>query len=99
MTTSVELTNDRMVYRRGEHACTEFDMAALQSAEVLTVRERCYWHLRGAGKLEAIVPVGIPGENLIRHYLSEWRGFDYDGLVRFVSEPPANDRRRLWPAG
>lgn len=94
---TVELNDDQMVYRRSALAHTELDLAGLTSVDVLVAGETCYWHLTTKDRREAVVPVGIPGESLIRQYLSTWRGFDYDGLVRFVSEPPAEGRRRLWP--
>lgn len=93
----VEVDNDRLLYHRGPGARTELDLADLAEAAVMAADERCYWHLRTAGRQEAVVPVGIPGEASIRQYLSSWRGFDYDALVRFVSEPSPRGSRRLWP--
>lgn len=99
MMLSVELNQDQMIYRRSALASTELNLAALESVDVLVAGDTCYWHLTAKGRREAVVPVGIPGESLIRQYLSTWRGFDYDGLVRFISEPPSKGRRRLWPLG
>lgn len=96
-TPAVELRNDRLVYRRGLQAKTELDMADLEEVAVLASNDLCYWHLRTRSRGEALVPVGIPGEAQIRQYLSHWRGFDYDALVRFVSEPPVRGSLRLWP--
>lgn len=96
---TVVLTDDQLVYRRGSGARTELDLADLTRVSVFAdARGQCYWHIQGKGCTEAIVPMDIPGESLIRQYLSPWRGFDYDGLVRFVSEPAGSQRRLLWPA-
>lgn len=98
MTThAVELRNDHLVYRRGLQATTELDLADLEEVAMLANNDLCYWHLRTRASGEALVPVGIPGEPLIRQYMSSWRGFDYDALVRFVSEPPNSGSLRLWP--
>lgn len=97
LTMAVELNDDHLIYHRNAGTRTELDLGGLESVDVLVAGERCYWHLTSRGRQEAVVPVGIPGESLIRQYLSSWRGFDYDGLVRFVSEPPTQGRRRLWP--
>lgn len=94
---AVELAEDHMTYTRSKAARTELDLANLAAVEVFSREDRCYWHLTSKDRQEALVPVGIPGESLIRQYLSSWRGFDYDGLVRFVSEPPVDGRRKLWP--
>lgn len=96
-TPAVEVHNDRLVYRRGAQARTELDMADLEEVAVLANNDHCYWHLRTRAAGEALVPVGIPGEAQIRQYLSLWRGFDYDALVRFISEPPQRGSQRLWP--
>lgn len=98
-TPAVHLTDDRLIYTRDAAVRTELDMADLSEVTVFARGEQCYWHLTSQDRREALVPVGIPGESLIRQYLSGWRGFDYDGLVRFVSEPPEGGRRRLWPKG
>ena len=96
---AVQLTRDRMIYTRNASTRTELDLADLAEVDVFARGEQCYWHLISQDRQEALVPVGIPGESLIRQYLADWRGFDYDGLVRFVSEPPVEGRRRLWPLG
>ncbi|WP_189607463.1 hypothetical protein [Saccharospirillum salsuginis] len=96
---AVQLNQDHMIYTRNASTRTELDLADLAEVDVFARGEQCYWHLTGKDRREALVPVGIPGESLIRQYLADWRGFDYDGLVRFVSEPPVEGRRRLWPLG
>ncbi|WP_127556166.1 hypothetical protein [Saccharospirillum alexandrii] len=95
---AVVLTDDHLVYQRASGARTELDLADLTRVSVFAdASGQCFWHIEGKGCTEAIVPVDIPGESLIRQYLSQWRGFDYDGLVRFVSEAQPQGRRQLWP--
>lgn len=94
---SVVLTGDELVYRRASGARTDLDLADLTRVSVFAVAGQCFWHIEGKGCSEAIVPIDIPGESLIRQYLSEWRGFDYDGLVRFVSEAEPEGQKQLWP--
>lgn len=96
--TSIEVNQNQLTYNRSTRASTRLDLADLSEVEVFAVGQQCYWHLTQANRSEAVVPMGIPGEARIRQYLAQWRGFDYDGLVRFVSEPPTQGRRRLWPA-
>ncbi|MHA7880364.1 MAG: hypothetical protein ACX931_11255 [Saccharospirillum sp.] len=94
----VTLVGHVLTYHRTTRARTQLDLADLAEVEVFAVAQQCFWHLRQAGHAEAVVPMGIPGEARIRQYLAQWRGFDYDALVRFVSEPPEAGRRHLWPA-
>lgn len=94
---TVMLDDDQLVYRRASGARTELDLADLTRVSVFAVADQCYWHIEGKGCSEAIVPIDIPGESLIRQYLSQWRGFDYDGLVRFISDAEPQGRRQLWP--
>ncbi|WP_394170031.1 hypothetical protein [Saccharospirillum alexandrii] len=95
---AVVLTDDQLVYRRASGARTELDLADLTRVSVFAdASGQCFWHIEGKGCTEAIVPVDVPGESLIRQYLSQWRGFDYDGLVRFVSEGQSQGHRQLWP--
>jgi len=94
---AVTLDGDALVYSRASGARTELDLADLTRVFVFAVNGQCYWHIEGKGCSEAIVPMDIPGESLIRQYLAEWRGFDYDGLVRFVSEEHPQGQRQLWP--
>lgn len=92
------LNDDELVYRRASGARTELDLADLTQVSVFAdASGQCYWHIEGKGCTEAIVPIDIPGESLIRQYLSQWRGFDYDGLVRFVSEVQPQGHKQLWP--
>lgn len=95
---SIEVSQNQLTYHRPTRASTLLDLADLAEVDVFSVEQQCYWHLIQTDRSEAVVPVGIPGEARIRQYLAQWRGFDYDGLVRFISEPPAQGRRRLWPA-
>lgn len=95
---AIEVSQNQLTYHRPSRARTLLDLADLAEVEVFAVEQQCYWHLIQANRSEAVVPMGIPGEARIRQYLAQWRGFDYDGLVRFISEPPAQGRRRLWPA-
>lgn len=94
---AVILTEDALVYMRINGAVTELDLADLSRVSVFASGDQCYWHIEGKGCNEAIVPMDVPGESLIRQYLSDWRGFDYDGLVRFVSDDQPQGRRQLWP--
>lgn len=94
---SVVLTGDELVYRRASGARTNLDLADLTRVSVFAVAGQCFWHIEGKGCSEAIVPVDIPGESLIRQYLSQWRGFDYDALVRFVSAAEPEGHKQLWP--
>lgn len=94
---AVTLDADALQYRRKNGARTELDLADLTRVSVFAVDGQCYWHVEGKGCSEAIVPMDVPGESLIRQYLSGWRGFDYDGLVRFVSEAEPQGCKQLWP--
>ncbi|WP_028669297.1 hypothetical protein [Saccharospirillum impatiens] len=95
---TVVLTDDHLVYCRPSGARTELDLADLTRVTVFAVGSgQCFWHIEGKGCSEAIVPLDVPGESLIRQYLSQWRGFDYDGLVRFVSAEKPHGQTQVWP--
>ncbi|MEX2321193.1 MAG: hypothetical protein WD668_07550, partial [Saccharospirillum sp.] len=65
-----------LVYHRASGAQIELDLVDLTRVSVFAQEGQCYWHIEGRGCSEAIVPMDIPGESLIRQYLTEWRGFE-----------------------
>jgi hypothetical protein len=66
----------------------------LNQVSIFSHHEKVYWYLIDQQQNFAVIPEETMGMPIIRQYLSSWRGFDYDSLLRYE---PAQGSVQLWP--
>ena len=66
----------------------------LKQVSIFTYNDQVYWHLIDQHQNVAVIPEDTMGMPIIRQYLSSWRGFDYDSLLRYE---PSSAQIQLWP--
>ncbi len=93
----VSLFIDQGVLRhyRANGALTQIVIDDLKLAELRVIKGITYWYLEDNQQAFALIPETLDEIGLIRRYLSLWRGFDYDGLLKFESEH--DQSLQLWP--
>ncbi|MBU2864865.1 hypothetical protein QWZ13_06460 [Reinekea marina] len=66
----------------------------LRNVSVFSYQDQVFWHLIDQHNNIAVIPEQTMGMPIIRQYLSSWRGFNYDALLRYEPEQQAV---QLWP--
>lgn len=92
---SLRLEHGILSYFRPGEIVTRLDIADLTCVELRKVRGKIYWYLVDRSNCFAIIPEDCPDIRTIRRYLSQWTGFDYDGLIRF--DTTQESTLQLWP--
>lgn len=82
-------------YYRSNGAVTRIEIDDLRLAELRVIKQEVYWYLEDQSGSFALIPERIENIGVLRRYLSNWRGFNYDGLLRFDVEQQT--RLQLWP--
>jgi len=82
-------------YYRKNGAVTRIEVDDLKLAELRTINGQLFWYLVDHTDAFALIPESVPEIGILRRYLSTWRGFNYDGLLRF--DPEEADYLQLWP--
>ncbi|TCS41649.1 hypothetical protein [Reinekea marinisedimentorum] len=84
-----------LTYYRSNGAITRLEIDDLRLAELRVINGEVYWYLEDQSGAFALIPETMTSIGLLRRYLSNWRGFNYDGLLRFDTEQQT--RLQLWP--
>lgn len=90
----VFIEHGELHWYRNEGVLTRIVIDELQCVSVFSYREEVYWHLIDQYNNRAVIPEQTMGMPIIRQYLSSWRGFNYDALLRYQ---PEQKRVQLWP--
>ena len=95
MLACVDIKDGQLIHRRSNGALTCVDIDDLRRAELRVLEQQLYWYLEDQRGAFALIAERTEGIGRVRRYLSSWRGFDYDGLLRFDSEQQSH--LQLWP--
>lgn len=90
----VFIEHGELHWYRNKGVLTRIIIDDLKQVSVFTYNNQVYWHLIDQYENAAIIPEETMGMPIIRQYLSSWRGFDYDGLLRYE---PLSESVQLWP--
>lgn len=82
-------------YYRANGAITRVLIDQLELAELRVIGHELYWFLLDDQGNQALIPESISEIGQLRRYLSQWRGFDYTGLLNF--DITQQTCLRLWP--
>jgi hypothetical protein len=92
---SLKIESGDLFYIRANGALTRLEIDDLRLAELKVLNQELYWYLEDQSGAFALIPESVDGIGTLRRYLSSWRGFNYDGLLRFDTEHQS--RLQLWP--
>lgn len=93
--TRLHIEDGTLYYYREKGALTRLQIDALKYCELRVIFGEVYWYLVDEANAFALIPERYSDIAKVRQYLSQWRGFNYDGLCRF--EPEAQASLQLWP--
>lgn len=91
----LHIEHGRLFYYRSNGALTCIEIDDLTYADIRTIQQQNYWFLEDKYGAFALIPESCPQIGLIRRYLSQWRGFNYDGLLKF--DDSDSSQVQLWP--
>jgi len=91
---SLHIEAGQLSYYRPNGAITRIYIDDLTHAELRQINSQLYWYLLDQSGAFALIPEAGTQIGLLRRYLSSWRGFNYDGLLRF--DPSTDQRLLLW---
>lgn len=91
----VQIDLGELSYYRSNGALTRIDIDDLSCAELRVIANEVYWYLEDKSGAYVLVPEQCSGIGELRRYLSSWRGFNYDGLLRF--DMARQVKLQLWP--
>lgn len=89
------IEHGELSYFRHNGAVTRIVLDELALAELRVIGVDLYWYLEDEAQSFALIPESIPEIGQLRRYLSQWRGFDYTGLLNF--DITQQTHLRLWP--
>ena len=92
---SILIEHGTMTYFRANGALTILEIDDLSRAEIRVLRGEIYWLLTDKYDNIALIADSNPDIGILRRYLSHWRGFNYDGLLRFDKDRQSS--LQLWP--
>ena len=92
---SLLIEQGRLYFYRANGALTMIELDDLEKAELRVLHSHIYWLLTDKYHNEALIPDNNPDIGYLRRYLAQWRGFNYDGLLRFDSAQQS--QLQLWP--
>ncbi|WP_196157098.1 hypothetical protein [Reinekea sp. G2M2-21] len=92
---SIRIEQGVLVYVRENGALTQIDIDQLRLAELRVLNQGLYWYLVDEQGNFVLLPESLADIGVVRRYLSSWRGFNYDGLLRF--DASQQQTLRLWP--
>ncbi|MFT4674365.1 MAG: hypothetical protein ACI9RY_001133 [Reinekea sp.] len=91
---SLHIEAGELIYYRPSGAITRVVIDELARAELRQIRNQMYWYLLDQSGAFALIPETCTQLGLLRRYLSAFRGFNYDGLLRF--DPSIDQDLLLW---
>lgn len=91
----LHIEQGRLFYYRPNGALTCIEIDDLAYADIRTIQQQNYWFLEDKFGAFVLIPESCAQIALLRRYLSQWRGFNYDGLLRF--DGSEKSLVQLWP--
>ena len=91
---SLHIEAGELIYYRPSGAITHVVIDELSRAELRQINHQLYWYLLDQNGSFALIPEACSQFGLLRRYLLSFRGFNYDGLLRF--DPSIDQRLLLW---
>ncbi len=92
---SILIEQGTLSFYRANGALTLIEIDDLVSAEIRVLQGDIYWLLIDKNDNMALIADDNPDIGQVRRYLSQWRGFNYDGLLRFDKDHQSS--LQLWP--
>jgi hypothetical protein len=92
---TIHIEKGVLFYYRPNGVVTRIEIDDLKRVELKVLKFEIYWHLIDTQDNFALIPESVSDIGILRRYLSNWRGFNYDGLLRF--DWTKQTRMQLWP--
>lgn len=93
-TLGVFLDGGELLWSRPGGVETRVAIDNLRQVFVFTQQSQVVWFIEDNDENYAVIPEHTFGMSAVRRYLSNWRGFNYDALLRYEL---GGEATQLWP--